>query len=68
MLATAGAFNKSRLILAVETVETALLETKRTMQPHKKGERGAAVYELFGEEENTVEVQKNVLRLIKSAV
>ena len=59
--------DQERMIQAVETVETALLETGRTMTTRKKGEMVAAVYAFFSDGAITEEVRSNVLRLIKSA-
>lgn len=55
------------LRLALETVEEGLIETGETMEPARKAELVAAVYDLYAGSSGTVE-KARVLRLVKAAI
>ena len=61
-----AALDMERLVLALETVEEGLEMTGRTMEPGKKAELVAAVYDLF--EDRKPSEKESVLRLVKSAM
>ncbi len=53
------------LTAAIETLEQALIETRRVMAPAKKAELVATIYELFANSNGKVE-SATVIRLIRS--
>ena len=62
---TAPAFDLTHLTSAISAVERGLEETDRQMEPEKKAELIAAVYELFAE--NTAVEPARIIRLIRAA-